>query len=181
MPVTKSKRFEVFARDGFTCQYCGKRPPDAVLELDHIHPKAKGGTDDDLNLITSCFDCNRGKAAKVIRDVAPRPDADLKYLKVLQEEAEVKRYLAASCRLEKVRSRALGRLLDIWNESIPEDAPDDRIWKSWMSRFGPEEIENAIRIVAPRAVSGYLCGDDLSRYITGIMKRVREQQETASV
>lgn len=72
MAVGKSLRFDVFARDGFTCQYCGRRPPDVVLELDHIHPVSKDGPDDILNLITACFDCNRGKAAKVISDIAPR-------------------------------------------------------------------------------------------------------------
>lgn len=58
---SKTKRFEVFKRDKFTCQYCGRRPPDVVLECDHIHPEAKGGDDEYSNLITACFDCNRGK------------------------------------------------------------------------------------------------------------------------
>ena len=52
MSVSKSVRFEIFARDAFTCQYCGRRPPEVVLELDHIHPRAKGGSDDLTNLIT---------------------------------------------------------------------------------------------------------------------------------
>jgi 5-methylcytosine-specific restriction endonuclease McrA len=59
MAVSKSIRFEIFARDTFTCQYCGRRPPDVVLELDHIHPVSKGGSDEVINLITSCYDCNR--------------------------------------------------------------------------------------------------------------------------
>ena len=59
--VTKTIRFEVFKRDGFTCQYCGKAPPGAVLEVDHIDPHSKGGDDGIENYTTSCFDCNRGK------------------------------------------------------------------------------------------------------------------------
>ena len=54
-------RFEILRRDGFTCQYCGKTGNDAELEIDHITPFSKGGTNDEGNLITSCFDCNRGK------------------------------------------------------------------------------------------------------------------------
>lgn len=54
-------RFEVFKRDGFICQYCGRRPPEVILEADHIVPKSKGGTDIIENLITACYECNRGK------------------------------------------------------------------------------------------------------------------------
>lgn len=53
--LSKKKRFEVFKRDSFTCQYCGAKAPDVVLQCDHIKPVSKGGTDDILNLITSCL------------------------------------------------------------------------------------------------------------------------------
>lgn len=66
--VSKKKRFEVFKRDNFTCQYCGKEAPDVILELDHIKPVAEGGSNDVMNLITSCFDCNRGKGARELND-----------------------------------------------------------------------------------------------------------------
>lgn len=70
--LSKSVRFEVFKRDLFTCQYCGSTPPKVVLEVDHIEPVALGGGDDEGNLITACFDCNRGKAARDL-NVAPEP------------------------------------------------------------------------------------------------------------
>lgn len=66
MAISKKTRFAIFQRDAFTCQYCGGKPPKAMLELEHITPKSKGGTDDEINLVTSCFDCNRGKGAKVL-------------------------------------------------------------------------------------------------------------------
>lgn len=62
MAISKKTRFEVFKRDGFKCQYCGQTPPSVTLEVDHINPVSKGGEDDINNLITSCFDCNRGKS-----------------------------------------------------------------------------------------------------------------------
>jgi formamidopyrimidine-DNA glycosylase len=55
-------RFEVFKRDGFQCNYCGAKTPNVVLEVDHIKPVSKGGTNSIDNLLTSCFDCNRGKS-----------------------------------------------------------------------------------------------------------------------
>lgn len=66
--IAKSVRFEVFKRDSFTCQYCGEKAPDVVLHVDHIHPVAEGGTNDILNLITSCRDCNGGKSDKLLSD-----------------------------------------------------------------------------------------------------------------
>lgn len=66
--LPKSIRFEVFKRDSFTCQYCGRMAPDVVLEVDHINPVANGGTNDIINLVTSCKDCNRGKGKKLLSD-----------------------------------------------------------------------------------------------------------------
>lgn len=66
--ISKKLRFEVFKRDNFTCQYCGRMAPDVVLEIDHINPVANNGTNDIINLITSCKDCNRGKGAKVLNE-----------------------------------------------------------------------------------------------------------------
>jgi hypothetical protein len=67
-PISKKLRFEVFKRDGFTCQYCGQKAPAVVLNCDHIRPVAAGGTTDILNLITACFGCNAGKGARELSD-----------------------------------------------------------------------------------------------------------------
>lgn len=67
-PISKAVRFEVFKRDKFTCQYCGVSAPEAILEVDHIKPVSKGGTNDLLNLVTACRDCNRGKTNRELSD-----------------------------------------------------------------------------------------------------------------
>ena len=64
--ISNALRFEVFQRDRHTCQYCGRRAPDVELEVDHLIPVARGGTDAFENLITSCRECNSGKSAKLI-------------------------------------------------------------------------------------------------------------------
>lgn len=64
--VTPKIRFEVLKRDNFTCQYCGAHGEGVVLEVDHIIPISKGGTSDMGNLITACFDCNRGKGSNLV-------------------------------------------------------------------------------------------------------------------
>lgn len=68
--IGKKVRFEVFKRDSFTCQYCGKAAPDVILHVDHIDPVSRGGGNDILNLITSCEECNCGKGAARLDDQA---------------------------------------------------------------------------------------------------------------
>jgi hypothetical protein len=54
-------RFRVLQRDEFTCRYCGAKAPDVLLEVDHVVPKSKGGTNSFDNFVTACQPCNRGK------------------------------------------------------------------------------------------------------------------------
>ena len=56
----------VFKRDNYTCQYCGK--VGGKLEVDHIFPFSKGGSDSLENLTTSCQKCNRQKRDKSVDD-----------------------------------------------------------------------------------------------------------------
>jgi len=63
-------RFEVFKRDNFTCQYCGRNVKEDKIKLhcDHIHPKSKGGLFVANNLITSCEECNLGKRDIILEE-----------------------------------------------------------------------------------------------------------------
>lgn len=188
MAVSKSIRFEVFARDAFTCQYCGQRPPDAVLELDHIHPRSKGGGDEIINLITSCYACNRGKSAKVISDVAPRPDADLAFLKVQQEIAEVKRFLTAKKKLDGLHRTAIKALQEAWAEYLTnEDIPNSRVLTPWINTYGADEVDRCIKI-ATIAYTGGRFGQNDSRafnkllpYIGAILRNRRADKEAGVI
>lgn len=86
-PISKKMRFEVFKRDNFTCQYCGRHAPDVVLECDHIKPVAEGGKNTVLNLVTSCFDCNRGKGKRTLSDNS-EIDKQFDQMVVLNERRE---------------------------------------------------------------------------------------------
>jgi len=55
----KITRRAVFARDDWTCQYCGSR---ANLTVDHVIPRSKGGLSSWENIVASCAPCNRRKA-----------------------------------------------------------------------------------------------------------------------
>ena len=98
--ISKKIRFEVFKRDAFTCQYCGNHPPAIILEPDHIDPVANGGTNDMDNLITACFDCNRGKAARLLTDI-PKSLIE-KGDEIKERELQIKGYQKL---MKSVRSR----------------------------------------------------------------------------
>jgi 5-methylcytosine-specific restriction endonuclease McrA len=55
-------RKSVFARDQFACQYCGRTFMSEDLTLDHVLPRAQGGTTTWENVACACMDCNQRKA-----------------------------------------------------------------------------------------------------------------------
>ncbi|MFC1961707.1 HNH endonuclease [Chloroflexota bacterium] len=57
---TKMTRYEIFNRDGYTCQYCGKQT--RQLTLDHVTPRYRGGQHTWENVVSACAHCNRRKA-----------------------------------------------------------------------------------------------------------------------
>ncbi len=58
----KLTRFEIFNRDHYTCQYCGKET--RQLTLDHVIPRYRGGQHSWENVVGACVMCNRRKAGR---------------------------------------------------------------------------------------------------------------------
>lgn len=72
--LPKGRKYEVFERDEFRCQWCGaSRENGAELTLDHIIPLAagiaNGGTNEMDNLQTLCKECNGNKADLIFEDL----------------------------------------------------------------------------------------------------------------
>ena len=61
LPRKLSKK-EVFLRDKFTCQYCGKKVPD--LTLAHVVPRRQHGSHTWENVVAACNRCNLRKAGR---------------------------------------------------------------------------------------------------------------------
>lgn len=57
-------RFNVYARDRNTCQYCGDRLSRPELTLDHVVPRSHGGLSTWENIVCSCQACNRRKGGR---------------------------------------------------------------------------------------------------------------------
>ncbi|SRR6266699_1801527 len=62
--IPPSLRWRVLARDSYTCTYCGRKPPEVILEVDHKVSEADGGHTELANLVTACAECNRGKGSR---------------------------------------------------------------------------------------------------------------------
>lgn len=56
-------RARILARDEVTCQYCGAT--DLPMDVDHVVPLTRGGSNKDDNLVTACYSCNRSKGNKL--------------------------------------------------------------------------------------------------------------------
>ena len=66
-PRVKLTRREVFIRDNYTCQYCGRQSGD--LTIDHIIPRSRGGPHTWENLVSACKPCNHRKGGKLLGEV----------------------------------------------------------------------------------------------------------------
>lgn len=174
--ISKSVRFEIFKRDSFTCRYCGAKPPDVILAVDHVQPVAAGGDDDQLNLVTSCDACNSGKSSKPLHDAIPRPDADLAYLEAQQEIGEVRRYLATKEQRAALEEQVIELLEECWMLHMPNwIGLKDGNLRRWYSQYSPEEIEYAIQRCASRAHGGKVDRYSVPNYIWGILKNHRQE------
>jgi 5-methylcytosine-specific restriction endonuclease McrA len=60
----KITRRAVFARDGWECQYCGRR---GSLTMDHVIPRSKGGDTSWENVVACCATCNRRKGDRSVQ------------------------------------------------------------------------------------------------------------------
>jgi len=57
----KFNRANIFARDRYSCQYCGEKGKMADLTYDHVIPRSRGGKTEWTNIATACLPCNSAK------------------------------------------------------------------------------------------------------------------------
>ena len=61
-------RRNLFARDGFQCQYCRRELPPAQLSVDHVVPRSRGGPTAWENVVTCCLSCNVKKGGRTPKE-----------------------------------------------------------------------------------------------------------------
>lgn len=144
--ISKKLRFEVFKRDRFTCQYCGAKAPDVVLNCDHIRPVADGGLTDILNLVTACVDCNSGKGARKLDDrgVVEKQRAQLEELEARREQLEMMLQWRDQAEREKIDivDQIALRIAERGRYGPNEGGRGDI--RRWLKRFSVDEVLAAL-------------------------------------
>ena len=143
-------RFEIFKRDSFTCQYCGRTPPQVTLEVDHILPVAAGGLDETGNLLTACTECNAGKSD---RQLTTAPEAIDKQLLERRDRAEqLREYNKFLLEAREEATQQINSLGVYWNDRVFTDSPGKYT-------FGPD------RAASVRRFLGHLPAVEMFDYI----------------
>lgn len=165
--ISKKKRFDIFKRDGFQCQYCGASPPEVVLEIDHIQPISKGGSNALDNLLTACFGCNRGKSNGLLQ-VAPEALAD-KAEKLAEKREQLKAYERLQKSIRKEQDKQIDELQEIMRTRHPGKVFSEKfktdIRRQFMPRLAFFQIRDAMERAMTNATRGgcegavkYFCG-----------------------
>lgn len=140
-------RFEVFKRDDFTCRYCGRKSPEVVLQVDHITPRAAGGSDDVMNLATSCWECNSGKSDVPLDRVITGEDPESRSIELLERERQVREYNRVLADERERREDETWRLVGYWNDELGITGEDrqrigkpDYYWLMTTLKWCPFEV-----------------------------------------
>jgi 5-methylcytosine-specific restriction endonuclease McrA len=106
-PRVKLTRREVFIRDGYTCQYCGRQSHD--LTIDHVVPRSRGGAHCWENLVSACKPCNHRKGGKLLGEARM-------HLRNEPREPRAGRYYTIERRIE-------GTVTQQWSKFLPDFTP----------------------------------------------------------
>jgi len=151
--ITKKARFEVFKRDSFTCQYCGAKAPDVVLNVDHIKPVAGGGDNDITNLITSCFPCNSGKSDRAIDDNSIVSKQRQQLAEITERREQLKLMLKWRESIKQDQDMELDYAESYWNEKVETFHLNDsgrKILKKLIKDSGLQPVLNAIDLASEK-------------------------------
>jgi 5-methylcytosine-specific restriction endonuclease McrA len=100
-PTVPLTRREIFRRDNYTCQYCGKTTP--ILTIDHVIPRHMGGNHTWINVVAACPLCNHRKGGRTIEESgmhllhlpkAPPQSASYVFARQLSKNSEWDQFLS---------------------------------------------------------------------------------------
>jgi hypothetical protein len=175
--LSASVRWSVFARDGFTCRYCGARGGQDGVELhaDHLVSVADGGDNSIPNLLTACQKCNGGKGAKSLTEspdavgVADRMKERAKSLK--QQAAILRKSMEAE---RQIQQEAVNLKCAAYQTKETRMQPGEQTTIiNLCKEFGAETVTGWYRIAFGRRISEWRA----VQYVCGIARNVRKEAE----
>jgi hypothetical protein len=164
--MKKTLRFEVFKRDNFRCVYCGRTPPEVILEVDHILPKSKNGSDDINNLVTSCSDCNRGKSNIPLNLIPNTLSENLKILK--EKKKQISYYNRFLKNIEKRINKDIKDITKIYEIQYPNWTFSDRFkisLRTFLKKLTKQEIIDCLYCAISKFPQNK---DEVIKYFCGI-------------
>lgn len=177
--LSKKTRFEVFKRDSFTCQYCGRTPPTVILQADHVIPRCEGGDDSLNNLIAACEDCNQGKGGVPLDQVPLTVERQMEIQK--ERAAQVAAFNEFLVEQRKEQNRLVNALGMYWYNQTAKPRQRDRYVfgdararsiKTFLAHLAPVQIIEAMEIAHARVQSAGRDKDEKTwRYFCGICWR----------
>lgn len=178
MTLSKRTRFEVLKRDGFRCRYCGTSSLSALLHVDHVIPRAEGGSDDPTNLVAACAACNLGKSDVQLDDSRlPRTGSEQ-----LAEQAEQMRgYMEAVRAREGAAREAADWFVGEYKERVCNWPPKNIAGRFMQiaEELGPEKLLEAFDAVGRRMQRGSLSCREESMYFSGVIRNMKIRAELA--
>lgn len=190
--VPKGVRFDVMNRDNFMCRYCGRRPPEVKLVVDHLIAVANGGTNEFANLVTSCDPCNAGKSDKIIQEraipsVSPESEAALR--ESIDRQLRMLRMHSIS---RELNDRICQAVIDVWADAFnatrrtsgsstwwedPDcDFPERGHIIGMVERYGLECVTEAIRKASVQHDRSPL-NKNATPYIYGILRNMIDAKD----
>lgn len=167
--ISKRTRFAVFARDNFTCRYCGLQSDTVPLVVDHLVPVVAGGTNDMENLITACEACNQGKAGKTIDQHVPTEEDRLARA---QERNEQMKAAEAAKAIAQARREFEQTIIDYWCDARGTEEYEVRTLRvitSYARQHGSAIVFQWIDQAVER-VPAYKSDSQVGMYISGIRR-----------
>lgn len=116
----KLSRENIYKRDKYTCQYCGKKLDSNSLNIDHILPRRRGGKTAWTNVVCCCVECNLKKGDKTLQEVKMR---------LLKKPRPPVRYPLQNLHLSIEKHQSWSHFIDFsqWNVEIGDDTSSQNL------------------------------------------------------
>ena len=111
----------IFSRSGGKCVYCGAK----AEEIDHVIPRANGGTDSTYNLVASCRACNKKKSNLTLKDFGKLVGKNFSKLepKKLPKDAAI---------VQSARNYMI--------KEVAKLVPDTTLHDAWLTKYNRDQL-----------------------------------------
>lgn len=136
---------------------------DTWVEAEHVARQYNGVSDN----IVMAYRCSTIAA----------PDADLKYMELQQEVAEIRRYQDAQAIREEAMIDLINTMRDVWIAASGDVGwmPKEHVFRLLLNKYDPEIVEYAIDEVAGKLSTGYVFkGNGWLPYLYAVARNMAE-------